>query len=72
MSWDHTPCFVDSLTYSINEREVYDFAQFPVPSSCVFARSKFSYAFVNKKPVLNGRILLLLSENCRVQLNLLK
>ena len=50
-------CFM-YVTDHIDDRQTYMFAQFPVPSSCVFYRSTLSFAFVNKKPVLSGRILI--------------
>lgn len=43
----------------IDSVEQYTFGQVSVPSSCVFYRTALTYAFVNKKPVLPGRILLM-------------
>jgi hypothetical protein len=41
----------------VDEQPVYQFGHVSLESSCVFARTSLSYAFVNIKPVLSGRIL---------------
>ena len=41
----------------IDTQKSYQFGQVSVPASAVFYRTALSYAFVNRKPVLPGRIL---------------
>ena len=42
---------------NIDSQEEYQFGHVSLESSCVFARTSLSFAFVNIKPVLPGRIL---------------
>lgn len=45
------------ISESLDDQEWYNFGHVKVPSSAVFYRTNLSFAFVNKKPVLPGRIL---------------
>lgn len=42
--------------YAIDDIE-YKFSDMTIPSSQVFCRSRYSYAFINHRPVLNGHVL---------------
>jgi len=46
------------VTVNIDDRESYQFGQHQVSSSHVFYRTPLTYAFVNRKPVLNGHVLI--------------
>lgn len=47
-----------STTESIDDREVFNFGQFLVQHFQVFLKTRYSFAFVNHRPVLPGHVLL--------------
>ncbi|XP_067942687.1 nitrilase and fragile histidine triad fusion protein NitFhit-like isoform X2 [Watersipora subatra] len=47
----------NNQSYNIDERKVYNFAQLSIPYTTVIYRTQLSFAFVNKKPVLPGHML---------------
>ena len=54
---DSRNALFSAISDDVDRQATYQFGHVNLESSCVFARSSLSYAFVNIKPVVPGRIL---------------